>query len=58
MRIVNVHVVNIFCMIYLHIHVNGSVWKSHSSEFFLSTWLKYDSIYVNRWSAPDLGYSK
>jgi len=35
-RIVNVYVV--FCMICLHIHVNGSVWISHSSEFYLSTW--------------------
>ena len=39
-------------MICLHNHVNGSVWHSHSSEFYLSTWLKYDSIFVNRWSAP------
>jgi len=29
-----------FCAICLHIHVNGSVWNSHSSEFYLSTWLK------------------
>jgi len=31
----------------LHIHVYGLVWNSHSSEFCLSTWLKYDSIFVN-----------
>jgi len=48
MRNVNVHLVNIFCMICLHIHVNGSVWNSHSSEFYLSTWLKHDSVFVNR----------
>jgi len=44
MRNVNIHIVNIFCMICLHNHANGSVWNSHSSEFYLSTWLKYDSI--------------
>jgi len=46
-----------FCTIFLHI-VNGSVWHSRSSEFYVSTWLKYDSIFVNRWSAPDLWESK
>ena len=47
-------VISIFYTSCLHIHVNGSVWHSHSSEFYLSTWVKYDSIFVNRWSAPDL----
>jgi len=32
MRNVNVHLVI----------VNASVWYSHSSEFYMSTWLKYD----------------
>jgi len=44
-----------FCGICLHIHVNGSVWHSHSSKFYLSTWLKFDLIFVNRWSTPDVG---
>jgi len=51
---VNAHLV-FFCTICLHINVNGSVWHSHSSEFYLSTWLMYDSIFANRRSAPDLG---
>jgi len=55
MRNVNVHLVNYFCTICFHIQVNGSVWYSHSSEFYLSTQLKYHSIFVNGWSAPDLG---
>jgi len=25
-------------MIYLHIHDNGSLWHSYSSEFYLSTY--------------------
>jgi len=28
MRNVNVHVVKFFCMIFLHIYVNGSVWTA------------------------------
>ena len=36
----NVHLVNSFCRIRLHIHVNGLVWHSHSSEFCLCTWLQ------------------
>jgi len=31
MRNVKVYLVNIFCTVCLHIHVNGSVWHSHSS---------------------------
>jgi len=53
MRNVNVDLVNYFYSICLHINVNGSVWHSHSSGFYLSTWAKYDSIFVNRVSAPD-----
>ena len=34
-----VHLVNFSCTICLHIHVNGSVWHSHSAEFYLSTWM-------------------
>jgi len=34
---VNVHLNNYFYTICLHIHVNGSVWRSHSSKFYLST---------------------
>jgi len=56
MRDVNVHLVKFFCTICLHIHVNGLVWYSHNSELYLSTWLKYDSIFVNRWSAPDVRF--
>jgi len=56
MRNVDVRLVNLFCTICLHIHVNGSIWHSHSSEFYLNTWLKYDSIFGNRWSAPDLRF--
>jgi len=37
MRNVNVHLVNFFCTICLHTHVNGSIWHNHSSEFYLST---------------------
>jgi len=38
MHNVNVHNVNVW----LHTHVNGSVWHSHSSEVYTSTWLTYD----------------
>jgi len=31
MRNEKVYLVNIFCTVCLHIHVNGSVWHSHSS---------------------------
>jgi len=37
----------------MNIEVNGLVWNSHSTELCLSAWLKYDSIFANRWSAPD-----
>jgi len=42
MRNVNVHLVDFFRTICWHIHVNSSVEHSHSSEFYMSTWLKYD----------------
>jgi len=37
MRNVNVNLVNFFRTICLHIHANGLVWHSYSSEFYLST---------------------
>ena len=37
MRNVNVNLVNFFGTICLHIHANGLVWHSYSSEFYLST---------------------
>jgi len=38
MRNVNVNLVNFFGTICLHIHVNGTVCHSYSSEFYLSTY--------------------
>jgi len=51
----NVHHVNFFVGFACTFVLNISVWHSHSSEYCLNTWLKYDSIFVNRWSASDLG---
>jgi len=37
----------------MHIAVKGLVSHNHSTELCLSAWLKYDSVFVNRWSAPE-----
>jgi len=47
----NAHHVNF--RICTHVEVNGLVWHSHTTELCPSAWLKYDSIFVNRSSAPE-----
>jgi len=47
----NVH--HVHFRICMHIELNGLVCHSHSTELCLSAWLKYESIFVNRWPAPE-----